>query len=43
MYGQRNIEFRFFWTDVDVIFVLLITRTDDIRYNMRIVSMGKAF
>ena len=36
-------EFRFVWTDVDVIFVVLTTQRDDIRYNMRTASMGKHF
>jgi len=43
MHGQQNIEFRFVWTDGDVIFVLLTTQRDDICYNMRIASMGEAF
>jgi hypothetical protein len=40
MQGQQNMEFRFVWTD-DVIFVVVTTQRDDIRYNMRTASTGK--
>jgi len=43
MYVQQNMEFRFVRTDVDVIFVVLTTQWDDIRYHMRTASMGKHF